>query len=63
MELEDKMKQLHYIEQIDEAEVNKEEKQCKQDYKAELRKVNAEKEAALLEAKNAELRERMNRVY
>lgn len=57
------MKEIKYIEQIDENEVNKEEKGLKGIYKKEQREKNQKKEKEMNDKKNSELRARMDRVY
>ena len=57
------MKEIKYIESIDEPEVNKEEKGLKGIYKKNQRETNQNKEAETNEKKNGELRARMDRVY
>jgi hypothetical protein len=51
------------MEHLDEAEVNKEEKTLKGDYKKKQRETTLKREKELNDKKNADLKARMDRVY
>jgi hypothetical protein len=57
------MKEIKHIEDIDEAEVNKQERELKGHWKKDQREKNQKKEKEMTDKKNAELRARMDRVY
>ena len=63
VQLETYMKEIHYIEELDESEVIREEKTLKGDYKKRQREENMNKEKEANEKKNKDLKERMKRVY
>jgi hypothetical protein len=57
------MKEIKHMEDIDEVEVNKEEKNLKTTWKNNQREANQMKEKAATLLKNEELRKRMERKY
>ena len=63
VELEENMKQLHYMEIIDEVAIRKEEKARKDLYKKDLRDQFTKKEQELIDKKNKDLQMRMERKY
>jgi hypothetical protein len=60
--IEHAMQEIQHIEALDQVEVLKEEKARKHDYKSKLRAENQRLESMANEAKNAELKARMDRV-
>lgn len=60
--IEHAMQEIQHIEALDQVEVLKEEKARKHDYKSRVRQENQRAEAMQNEAKNAELKARMDRV-
>lgn len=57
------MKQIHYMELINEKDVAAEEKNRKTEYKKQLREINALKEKEANDKKKTELADRMGRVF
>jgi hypothetical protein len=53
------MKEIKHMEDFDEAEVNKEEKYLKGEYKKRQREANTTKEKEINEKKNKDLQDRM----
>ena len=57
------MKEMKHMEDIDESEVNKQERELKSHWKKEQREKNQKREKEMTDKKNAELRARMDRKY
>lgn len=57
------MREIDHIQQEDEGEVNRQEKEIKSTWKKEQREKNQTREEEMTNKKNAELRARMDRVY
>jgi hypothetical protein len=57
------MREIDHIQQEDESEVNRQEKEIKSTWKKEQREKNQTREEEMTNKKNAELRARMDRVY
>jgi hypothetical protein len=57
------MRDIKYLEQINEGEVNKEEKFLKGEWKKKQRVDNSEKEKELIKKKNEELNARRDRTF
>ena len=57
------MREINYIEDIDSNEVKNQEKELKNNYKQKLRETNQAREKAADDAKKAELKARMDRIY
>ena len=63
MRLEENMRDIKYLEQINEGEVNKEEKFLKGEWKKKQREENQKKEKELIKNKNEELNARRDRKF